>query len=71
MRCRMKLEEYYRPRLSEAGYDLLAVFSRFEYAMKKGGFRREDYPDAAWHTFAQRLPQEFFQKMAGSDEAKI
>lgn len=67
----MKLEEYYRPRLAEAGYDLLAVFSRFEYAMKKGGFRREAYPDAAWHTFAQRLPQAFFQKMAGSDEAKV
>ena len=67
----MKLEEYYRPRLSEAGYDLLAVFSRFEYAMKKGGCRREAHADAAWHTFAQRLPQEFFQNMAGSDEAKI
>lgn len=67
----MKLEEYYRPRLAEAGYDLLAVFSRFECAMKKGGFRREDYPDAAWHTFAQRLPQEFFPKMVGSDEVKI
>ncbi len=67
----MKLEEYYRPRLAEAGYDLLAVFSRFEYAMKKGGFRRENYPDAAWHTFAQRLPQEFFQRMVGSDQAKI
>ena len=67
----MKLEEYYRPRLAEAGYDLLAVFSRFEYAMKKGGFRRKTYPDAAWHTFAQHLPQKFFQKMAESDEAKI
>ncbi|BAQ68765.1 hypothetical protein NHU_01608 [Rhodovulum sulfidophilum] len=67
----MKLEEYYRPKLAEEGYDLLAVFSRFEYAMKKGGFRREAYPDAAWHTFAQRLPQKFFQRIADSDEAKI
>jgi hypothetical protein len=67
----MKLEEYFRPRLAEAGYDLLAVFSRFEYAMKKGGFRRENYPDAAWHTFAQSLPREFFPRMAESDQAKI
>ena len=67
----MKLEEYYRPRLSEAGYNLLAVFSRFEYAMKKGGFRREKYPDAAWHTFADHLPQNFFHKMKSSDQAQI
>lgn len=67
----MKLEEYYRPRLSEVGYDLLAVFSRFEYAMKKGGFRRAKYPDAAWHAFAEQLPQSFFQKMQGADQARI
>lgn len=67
----MKLEEYYRPRLAEAGYDLLAVFSRFEYAMKKGGFRRENYPDAAWPTFAEQLPQNFFQKMQMSGQAQI
>ncbi|WP_127110199.1 hypothetical protein [Pararhodobacter zhoushanensis] len=67
----MKLEEYYRPRLSEAGYDLLAVFSRFEYAMKKGGFRRVNSPDAAWQTFAEHLPQNFFQKMRQSDQAQI
>ncbi|SFN60936.1 hypothetical protein SAMN04488056_101460 [Cohaesibacter marisflavi] len=67
----MKLEEYYRPRLSEAGYDLLAVFSRFEYALKKGGFRRENYPDAAWPTFANRLPDPFFQKMREASEAQI
>lgn len=67
----MKLVEYYRPRLAEAGYDLLAVFSRFEYAMKKGEFRRKDRPEAAWRTFAQRLPQEFFPKMVGADEVKI
>lgn len=67
----MKLEEYYRPRLSEAGYDLLAVFSRFEYALKKGGFRRENYPDAAWTTFAEQLPEQFFQKIQQGDQAKI
>jgi hypothetical protein len=67
----MKLEEYYRPRLSEAGYDLFAVFSRFEYALKKGGFRRENYPDAAWPTFAERLPDPFFQKMRDAGEARI
>ena len=67
----MKLEEYYRPRLSEAGYDLFAVFSRFEYAMKKSGFRRENYPDAAWRTFAEHLPQNFFQKMQMSCQAQI
>lgn len=67
----MKLEEYYRPRLSEAGYNLLAVFSRFEYSMKNGGFRRENYPDAAWRTFAERLPQNFFQKMQTSNQAQI
>jgi len=67
----MKLEEYYRPRLADAGYDFLAVFSRFEYAMKKGWFRRESYPDAAWPTFAEQLPQNFFQKMQSCEEAQI
>ena len=67
----MKLEEYYRPQLSEAGYNLLAVFSRFEYSLKNGGFRRENYPDAAWRTFAERLPQNFVQKMQTSNQAQI
>ena len=39
--------------------------------MKNGGFRRENYPDAAWRTFAERLPQNFFQKMQTSNQARI
>lgn len=67
----MTLEDYFRPRVSESGYDLLAVFSRFEYAMKLGGFRRTKYPDAAWRTFAERLPDDFFQEMSEADQARI
>ncbi|CUH89846.1 hypothetical protein PH5382_03799 [Phaeobacter sp. CECT 5382] len=67
----MTLEDYFGPRLSQPGYDLFAVFSRFEYAMKRGGFRRTQYPDAAWRTFAGSLPEDFFQSMREADQAKV
>lgn len=67
----MKLEDYYRKRLSQEGYDLFAVFSRFEYAMKKGKFRKKDFPDAAWWTFADKLPDGFFKAMQAAPEASI
>ncbi|MGJ8597145.1 hypothetical protein [Sulfitobacter sp.] len=67
----MKLEDYFLGRVSQAGFEVFAVFSRFEYAMKKGGFRRERYPDAAWPTFANALPEGFFEKMKVAAEASI
>lgn len=39
--------------------------------MKKSGFRREQYPDAAWHSFAASLPKDFFQKMQNAKEARV
>ena len=65
------LEKYYRTTLTQEGYDLFAVFSRFEYAMKKGGFRRENVPDAAWRSFADALPDNFFQSMQAAPEVQI
>ena len=65
------LEEYFRCRVSQDGFDLFAVFSRFEYAMKKGGFRRKDSSDAAWRTFAAHLPIKFFDEMKGASKASI
>ena len=58
-----KLEEYYRRKIAQEGFDLFAVFSRFEYAMKNGGFRRKQSADAAWKTFAESLPHHFFERM--------
>lgn len=65
------LAERNRHRISQEGYDLFAVFSRFEYAMKKGGFRRERLPEAAWHAFANTLPPDFFDRMQNTQEARI
>lgn len=66
-----RLEDYYRHKISQEGFDLFALFSRFEYAMKKGGFRRQTSPDAAWRTFAECLPADFFARMKAASEAKV
>lgn len=66
-----KLEEYFRDRIAPEGFDLFAVFARFEYAMKNGGFRRQRSADAAWQTFAERLPADFFPRMRAAPEAEI
>jgi hypothetical protein len=65
------IAERNRGRISPEGYDLFAVFSRFEYAMKKGGFRRQENAEAAWHSFAARLPENFFERMRNAPEAAI
>ena len=65
------LQNYYRERVSQVAYDLFAVFSRFEYAMKKGGFRRDGSADAAWQKFANSLPLETFLRLRASPEAAI
>lgn len=67
----IKLEDYFRHRVSPQAYDLFAVFARFEYAMKKGGFLREGYPDAAWRNFSAALPADYFARMSAAPEAKI
>lgn len=41
------LQAYFRDKVSQPAYELFPAFARFEYAMKKGGYRRENYPDAA------------------------
>ncbi len=66
-----KLQDYFRDKVSQEGFDLFAVFARFEYAMKKGGFRRKTLPDAAWQTFAEALPSDFYAKMKAAPEAQI
>ncbi len=66
-----ELENYFRDKVSQAGYDLFAVFARFEYAMKKGGFRRVNRAEAAWRTFADTLPAGFFAQMQAAPEAAI
>ncbi|MER9291516.1 hypothetical protein NKI71_14840 [Mesorhizobium sp. M0510] len=65
------LQNYYRDKVSQAGYDLFAVFARFEYAMKKGGFRRENHAEAAWRTFADTLPAGFFAQMQAAPQVAI
>lgn len=67
----IQLENYYRHRVSQAAYDLFAVFARFEYAMKVGGFRRDKNADAAWKKFANNLPQDIFSRIHASPEAAI
>ena len=66
-----KLQDYFRHKVSQQGFDLFAVFARFEYAMKKGGFRRQAIPDAAWKTFAEALPADFYLKIKAAPEAQI
>jgi len=65
------LQDYFFGQVSKEAYQLFAVFARFEYAMKKGGFRRKKSPDAAWRTFAGGLGNEFFECMKSTKEAKI
>ena len=67
----VELEEYFRHKVAPQGFDLFAVFARFEYAMKKGGFRRRTSADAAWRTFAKSLPADFFARMQAAPEAAI
>ena len=67
----VKLEDYYRHKVAPEGFDLFAVFARFEYAMKKSGFRRQASADAAWRTFAESLPADFFARMQAAPEAAI
>ena len=67
----MTLQDYFRERVSQEAFDLFAVFARFEYAMKQGGFRRQNSAEAAWHTFAERLPGDFFDRMSAAPEAAI
>lgn len=67
----VKLEEYYRHKVSNEAYDLFAVFARFEYAMKKGGFRQQRSADASWWTFGDSFPADFFDRMKAADAAKI
>ncbi len=66
-----ELQNYFRDKVSQAGYDLFAVFARFEYAMKKGGFRRVNHAEAAWVTFADTLPAGFLAHMQAAPEAAI
>ena len=66
-----KLEEYFRTRVSEEAYDFFAVFSRFEYALKKGGFRRKSKASPDWETFARSLPGAFYEKVSDAEEASI
>ncbi|MNO99308.1 hypothetical protein D3C76_910740 [compost metagenome] len=67
----IQLQDYFRSRVSQAAYDLFAVFSRFEYAMKKGGFRRRDSADAAWTKFANDLPADIFPRLRAAPEVAI
>ena len=67
----VRLEDYFRDKVASQGFDLFAVFARFEYAMKKGGFRKKDRADAAWPTFAESLPADFFERMRDAPEAAI
>lgn len=66
-----KLQYCYRKRVPPEAYDLFAVFARFEYAMKKGGFRQEGSPKASWHKFAAKIPDEFFEEMHNAPQAKV
>ena len=67
----IRLEDYYRDRMPSGAADLFAVFARFEFAMKEGGYRRKDRPDAAWVTFAADLPVDFISRMKAAPEAAI
>jgi hypothetical protein len=67
----VELQHYYRGKLAPPAFDLFAVFQRFEYAMKRGGFRKTDKPEAAWWTFAAAMPPDFFDRMRQSADAEI
>jgi hypothetical protein len=66
-----QLQDYFRNRLPRGGCDLLALFSRFEFALKTGGFRREHHAEASWPRFAELLPTDFIQRMSASPEAEV
>jgi hypothetical protein len=67
----IQLQDYFRSRVSQAAYDVFAVFSRFEYAMKKGGFRRGESAEAAWTKFANHLPTNIFFRLRSASEVAI
>lgn len=66
-----KLEEYFRYIVSQEAYDFFALFARFEYAMKKGGFRVKKGTSPAWNKFAMSLPEAFFEKVRAAPETLI
>ena len=66
-----QLQDYFRNRLPRGGGDLLAVFSRFEFALKTGGFRRERHAEASWRRFAELLPANFIERMSSSPDAEV
>jgi hypothetical protein len=67
----VKLQEIYREAVSQEAIDLFVVFARFEYAMKKGGFRRDNRAEASWNRFANQLPASFFAELQAAPEAGI
>jgi hypothetical protein len=66
-----QLQDYFRNKVPRGGFDLLAVFSRFEFALKTGGFRRERHAEASWRRFAELLPMSFIERMSSSPEAAV
>jgi hypothetical protein len=67
----VKLEDYFRRKVAPEGFDLFALFARFEYAMKKGGFCREGKAEAVWRAFAEKLPPRLFARLIAAPEVTI
>jgi hypothetical protein len=65
------LQDRLRDKAPRQGWNLFVVFARYEFAMKRGGFRKTRHAAAAWRTFADAVPQDFFKKMSSAHETSV
>lgn len=67
----MKLEELVSNKVPAAAFDLFSVFARFEYALKRSGFRDTHKPFADWEALAKEFPEDFFTNALEIPEVRI
>lgn len=68
--CRHGIEHFIEP----IALEFFATFSRFEFALKRGGYVQGQVGGRAspnWIKFGTDLGDPFFQRMMGEDEARI
>jgi len=65
-----QIQEYFRRIVSKEAYGFFAVFSRFEYAMKKSGMIKNG-TFASWSQLGECLPNDFFKAVRDNDATDI
>ncbi|MEZ6000350.1 hypothetical protein [Hyphomonas sp.] len=67
----MRLEDIIGNKVPPDAFKLFSVFARYEYALKRSGFRARRDPFADWEAFAKELPVEFFGRATAIPSARI